>query len=85
MKRSKTSALVIAVLILAATFVLQADGFAQGHGHGRGHDKKSEKFVNGHDASDGRWDGRGPKPGHLHGGTSYHYHHRHKHGKGHRK
>ena len=23
-------------------------------------DKKAEKFVNGHDARDGRWDGRGP-------------------------
>lgn len=24
-------------------------------------DKKEEKFINGHDARDGRWDGRGPK------------------------
>ncbi|HWQ34811.1 MAG TPA: hypothetical protein VNQ79_18325 [Blastocatellia bacterium] len=48
-----------------------------GHGRGRGrerrhHDrgrthlppgqaKKADKFVNGHDARDGRWDGRGPK------------------------
>ena len=23
--------------------------------------KKEEKFINGHDARDGRWDGRGPK------------------------
>ena len=29
---------------------------------GRGIDKKDEKFINGHDARDGRWDGRGPKP-----------------------
>ena len=29
---------------------------------GRGLDKKDEKFINGHDARDGRWDGRGPKP-----------------------
>jgi len=26
-------------------------------------DKKAEKFVNGHDARDGRFDGRGPKVG----------------------
>jgi hypothetical protein len=24
-------------------------------------DKKAEKFINGHDARDGRWDGRGPR------------------------
>ena len=36
---------------------------AQGRGHGRGHwkDKKAQKFRNGHDARDGRWDGRGPR------------------------
>ncbi len=30
---------------------------------GRGLDKKEDKFINGHDARDGRWDGRGPKTG----------------------
>lgn len=30
-------------------------------GQGRGRDKKNEKFINGHDARDGRYDGRGPK------------------------
>ena len=25
-------------------------------------DKKAGKFINGHDARDGRWDGRGPRP-----------------------
>jgi hypothetical protein len=34
---------------------------AQGRGRGRGQDKKAEKFRNGHDARDGRWDGRGPR------------------------
>ena len=34
---------------------------AQGRGHGRGQDKKADKFINGHDARDGRWDGRGPR------------------------
>jgi hypothetical protein len=29
---------------------------------GRVHDKKAEKFINRHDARDGRWDGRGPRP-----------------------
>lgn len=28
---------------------------------GRGLDKKEDKFINDHDARDGRWDGRGPK------------------------
>jgi hypothetical protein len=78
MKRSKTSAFLIAVIILAATLALQPDGFAKGHGQGRGHNKKSEKFINGHDASEGRWDGRGPKP-------AYHHYHRHHHRHGHRK
>ncbi len=30
-------------------------------GRRRNSDKKEEKFINGHDARDGRWDGRGPK------------------------
>jgi hypothetical protein len=34
---------------------------AQGRGHGQGLNKKSTKFVNGHDASNGRFDGRGPR------------------------
>ncbi len=34
---------------------------AQGRGRGHGQDKKAEKFRNGHDARDGRWDGRGPR------------------------
>jgi len=34
---------------------------AQGRGHGQGLNKKSAKFVNGHDARDGRFDGRGPR------------------------
>ena len=30
--------------------------------HSRQRSKKEEKFINGHDARDGRWDGRGPQP-----------------------
>ena len=54
------------VLLLAVPTV----SFAQGRGHGRGRgrgldldDKKCGKFVNCHDARDGRWDGRGPNRG----------------------
>ena len=48
----------VAMLILALLFPIQS--LAQGRGHGQ--DKKAAKFINGHDARDGRWDGRGPKP-----------------------
>ena len=54
---TKLSAAFLAVLILATTLLIPSNGFAQGHGQ----EKKSWKFVNGHDARDGRWDGRGPR------------------------
>ena len=72
MNKSKTklgilSAMAFALLIVVAA---PATSFAQGNGHGRGHgrgrqsgwnyDKKCGKFVNCHDARDGRVDGRGP-------------------------
>lgn len=53
--------LIMAALLAAQMFSMPASGFAQGRG--RGQDKKSDKFVNGHDARDGRWDGRGPRTG----------------------
>jgi len=52
------------VLVLVSLFLLSAlpaIASAQGRGRGRGQDKKIDKFVNGHDARDGRWDGRGPR------------------------
>jgi hypothetical protein len=52
------------VLVLVSLFLLSAlptIASAQGRGRGRGQDKKLGKFVNGHDARDGRWDGRGPQ------------------------
>ncbi|MFS8084399.1 MAG: hypothetical protein ACMG6H_02125 [Acidobacteriota bacterium] len=52
------------VLVLVSLFLLAsvpALASAQGRGRGRGQDKKLDKFVNGHDARDGRWDGRGPQ------------------------
>jgi len=64
MKKSalmKLPALLIAIIVIASTFLFPIDGFAQGRGHGRGLSKKSAKFINRHDARNGRWDGRGPK------------------------
>lgn len=53
----------VAVLGLLLTLSLPVDTFGQGRGRraGRGLDKKCDKFVNCHDARDGRWDGRGPQ------------------------
>ena len=48
---------------LVLTLALPLMAFAQGRGNGQGRgnlDKKCAKFVNCHDARDGRWDGRGP-------------------------
>jgi len=49
-----TRALVLAVAVF---FALPLAASAQG----RGRRDKSDVFVNGHDARDGRWDGRGPR------------------------
>lgn len=49
---------------LAVLLLIPATAFSQGRGRGRadnGQNWKCQKFVNCHDASDGRWDGRGPK------------------------
>jgi hypothetical protein len=54
--------LLFALIVMVAMPVIS---FAQGRGRGRGrgHDRfdKCGKFVNCHDARDGRWDGRGPR------------------------
>jgi len=50
----------ILVLGLMLFVGMSTDAMGQGRGRGRGFDKKCEKFVNCHDARDGRWDGRGP-------------------------
>ena len=63
--------------LLAAAFfglvlllVMPGTSMAQGHGRGRGQgqnwDKKCGKFVNCHDARDGRVDGRGPRRNSYH-------------------
>ena len=49
-------------LILMLVWPISSFAQARGNGNGRGSnlDKKCAKFVNCHDARDGRWDGRGP-------------------------
>lgn len=58
----------VAVIALLVVMAMPATSLAQrGRGRGRGGrdfdrlDRKCEKFVNCHDARDGRWDGRGPR------------------------
>jgi hypothetical protein len=64
-KRNLFSMLIL-TLLLAVVIPATAFGQGRGRGHGRGgifgsqHDKCA-KFVNCHDARDGRWDGRGPR------------------------
>lgn len=53
----KILTIVTGLILLAA---VPATNFAQGRG--RGQQKKADRFVNGHGARDGRWDGRGPRP-----------------------
>lgn len=64
-------------LLLATSIPAIALGQGRGHGQGRGNvggiswpirrarlsnqDRKCGKFINCHDASEGRWDGRGPR------------------------
>ena len=56
-----------AALVLLLVLSVSADALAQGRGRGRGRGfdeglgRKCGKFVNCHDARDGRWDGRGPR------------------------
>ena len=51
-------ALLLLVMLLSVTY----DAMGQGRGRRMSQsDKKCAKFVNCHDARDGRWDGRGPR------------------------
>ena len=51
----------IVVLSLLMIVSVSSNASAQGRGRRASHDdKKCAKFVNCHDARDGRWDGRGP-------------------------
>jgi len=61
--RFRTSKTLLGILVvgLVILFGASSDAMAQGRGRRGSHfDKKCEKFVNCHDARDGRWDGRGP-------------------------
>jgi hypothetical protein len=55
----------VAISVVLLAVVLPVTAFGQGRGHrnerGFGLGKKCGKFVNCHDARDGRWDGRGPR------------------------
>jgi len=58
-----TSKTLLGILVVGLTvlFASSSDAMAQGRGRRSSHwDKKCEKFVNCHDARDGRVDGRGP-------------------------
>ncbi|HYE65844.1 MAG TPA: hypothetical protein VD966_09675 [Pyrinomonadaceae bacterium] len=61
--KGKRTVIWTAIFALVITIALPTISLAdtQGRGRGRGQDKKAEKFKNGHDARDGRWDGRGPR------------------------
>ncbi len=59
--RTKNGSLLAVIFALVVTIGVPTLVNAQGRGHGRGQDKKADKFINGHDARDGRWDGRGPR------------------------
>lgn len=60
----RTSKTFLGILVVGLVMVFGAsssDAMGQGRGRRASHfDKKCEKFVNCHDARDGRWDGRGP-------------------------
>src|SRR5262245_5063016 len=53
----------VLLLVLPAASMAQGRGRGNGQGRGPDWDKKCAKFVNCHDARDGRWDGRGPNRG----------------------
>ena len=58
---TKPAMLLFALFFVAALPVTSsAQGRGKGNGAGSNLDKKCAKFVNCHDARDGRWDGRGP-------------------------
>jgi hypothetical protein len=62
---SKLNRLNVALLTLLFVMSVSVGVFGQGRGRGGDHGlgKKCGKFVNCHDARDGRWDGRGPRRG----------------------
>jgi U1 small nuclear ribonucleoprotein len=66
--REKQGWLLTAIFTMLMAIALPATTFGHDHGKsnkGRHRDKKCAKFVNCHDARDGRVDGRGPRQGRL--------------------
>jgi hypothetical protein len=68
MKHSKHKFFTVTIMALLLALIIPATASAQGRGrrYGRGgifgsSHNKCGKFVNCHDARDGRWDGRGPR------------------------
>lgn len=66
MKVSKKNVIGSALLVLLMILSVSTDVLGQGRGRRAGGrvsqmDRKCGKFVNCHDARDGRWDGRGPR------------------------
>ena len=55
--------LLLIVSIIAIVWIVPADAFGQGRGRGIGLGRRSDVFVNSHDARDGRFDRRGPQIG----------------------
>jgi hypothetical protein len=74
----KISALLIALVVIGAALLLPTYVPAQGRVNRRGLSMKSGKFINGHDARGGRFDGRGPKPKLLSLAGSHRRHRRHR-------
>lgn len=63
MKLPLTKIIGAAALGLLMMLTVTTDAMGQGRGRRvfRNSDRKCDKFVNCHDARDGRWDGRGPR------------------------
>ena len=59
MKSGKLFGILVLSLLMVVSIATDAMGQGRGRRVGRS-DKKCAKFVNCHDARDGRWDGRGP-------------------------
>ena len=59
-QRTLRFAMLITTLAVIVNLALSVETYAKQR-RGRFNDRKAGKFINGHDARDGRWDGRGPR------------------------
>jgi len=60
MKQGKLFGILVLSLLMLVSAATDAMGQGRGRRASRRFDNKCSKFVNCHDARDGRWDGRGP-------------------------